>query len=279
MIAFGVACAIVSSITQALAHALLRAGRDRLVIRALIGLTGAGLAAPVCALVAPPTHVLAPWLALSAAIHAVYQLTLIRAYEFAEFSVAYPVARGVAPVATALLGMLLLGEQVSSAAWLGIGLVTTGLLMIGGPRAVAGKGLLAAICAGLLTTGYTLVDANAVRLAPNPLTFVAWFFVLDGLTMSSIALMMRRERLPGLLRQEWRMGVLAGGFSFLTYGAALLALRWLATGVAAALRETSVVWGMVVARLWLRERLTTGRKFGAALVACGAALIGLGFNH
>lgn len=275
LLTLGIACALVSAVTQAFAHALLRAGRDRLMVRALIGLTSGAMALPICALVPLPSPDLARWLALSVAVHAIYQLALIRAYERAAFSIAYPIARGVAPVATAILGMALLHETISVPAMGGIVIVTAGLLLIGHSGMLSRRAVVAAMLPGLLTTAYTLIDARAVRLAPDPLSFVAWFFVGDALVMGSIGLAARRRRFLLLAREEGARGLLAGVMSFVTYGAALLALRWLAAGVTSALRETSVVFGTLIAWLFLREPMTRGRIAGAGLVAAGAALIGI----
>ncbi|MDB5099256.1 MAG: putative rane protein [Cyanobacteria bacterium RYN_339] len=265
----GIAVALVSASTQALAHAMLKAGRDKLVIRGLIGVTCAVGALPVACLVPLPGAVLWPWLALAGALHATYQLVLIRAYEAADFAVAYPLARGIVPLASACVGVALLGDRLDAGAIAGVLAVTAGLGLVAG-RA---RPVPAALLAGLLTTAYTVVDGHAVRLAPEAGTFIAWFFLVDGLIMGTLAACARRGRLPQLVRAEGRHGVLAGLASLLTYACALLALRWLPVGEASALRETSLVFGLALARWGLREQVGARRAAGAALVALGGALI------
>ncbi len=109
-IAPGVAAALFSALTQAIAHAVLKAGRDKLMVRGLIAATCAVAVLPFAFVVRPPEGWLWGWLALSSALHVGYQLVLIRAYETDDFSVAYPLARGVAPVATTVLGALFLAQ-------------------------------------------------------------------------------------------------------------------------------------------------------------------------
>jgi drug/metabolite transporter (DMT)-like permease len=278
MVTIGAAVALLSAITQAVAHALLKAGHDKLVVRGLIGLVGVVVMGPVTAFVPPPDGVLG-WLAVSAALHAVYQVVLIQAYEAADFSLAYPLARGITPIATAVLGVWLLGDRLSFTTAIGIGVTTAGfVLLVAGARPRRG-GVVAALAAGLLTSTYTWVDAQGVRAAPSPLTFIAWFFVCDGVVMSALALAARGRRIVALVRDEGRKGVLAGLASLLTYGSALVALRLLPTGAASALRETSVVFGVVLARGVLREAVSPRRAVGAALIACGALLVLLGLRR
>ncbi len=273
----GVMAALASALLQAIAHALLKSGRDKLAVRGAIGLTSAVLLLPVVLfVVAPPSPKLWPWLVLSNVVHAVYQLILIEAYKNEDFVVAYPVARGVAPLATLLLGVLLLGEGVSLATCIGAALITCGLLAMATTGSPRRRGLIAALCAGLFTTGYTLIDAHAVRLADDAWTFIAWFFIGDGIVMMAILWAVRRGDTARLLRAEGLRGVAAGFASVATYSAALFALSVIPAGAASALRETSVIFGLVIGGRWLRERLGPVRSLCAMAVTAGAVLVAIG---
>ncbi|MEZ5818890.1 MAG: DMT family transporter [Hyphomicrobiaceae bacterium] len=279
LVAFGVAAALLSAATQAVAHALLKSGRDKLIIRGVIGATGAVVALPLSLVVGPPSVDLVRWLVLSSVVHACYQLVLIRAYDQLDFSLAYPMARGVAPLAISVLGVVFLAERMSLTAVAGICIVTSGLLSLAFSRAPHSGGVGAAITAGLLTTTYTLIDAEAVRLADEAARFIVWFFVSDGLLMSFIAICARRRRTANLVRCEGLKGVAAGLASLVTYGCALLALRHLPAGAVAALRETSVVFGALIAISFLRESLTPRRLVGTSVIAAGGILCAIGVGH
>jgi len=214
-----------------------------------------------------------PWLAASSLLHVVYQLVLIRAYEASDFAVAYPIARGIAPLATALLGMLLLGDQVTAEGLAGVGLISGGMLLIAAGRSMAISGLVAAALAGILTTAYTIVDAHAIRMAPLALTFVAWFFLLDGLIMCSIFAIVRRRQVASAVRSDGRQGVVAGLVSLIGFSATLLALRFAPTGIVSALRETSVVFATLIAAFILHEHVDRRRVAGAAVIVTGAIVI------
>jgi drug/metabolite transporter (DMT)-like permease len=269
----GILLALLSAVTTASAHALLKAGKDKLAVRALIGAVGTIALAPVCFFVPLPTSEMLPWLATASLLHTVYQLVLIRAYEASDFGVAYPIARGIAPVGTALLGMLLLGDEVTAGGLVGIGLVSGGILLIAAGRSMAAVGLTAAVIAGLLTTAYTIVDAHAIRLAPVAWTFVAWFFLLDGLIMFPIFAFVRRGQVAPLVRAEGRQGVVAGLVSLVGFGATLFALRLAPTGIVSALRETSVVFATLIAAFVLHEHIDRRRAAAAAVIVIGAIVI------
>ena len=272
-VGIGISLALVSSITTASAHALLKAGKDKLAVRALIGAVGTIALAPVCFFVPAPTLTLLPWLLAACALHTTYQLVLIRAYEANDFAVAYPIARGVAPIATAVLGVALLGDKITSGELIGVGLVSGGILMIAVGRTIAAGGFIAAGISGLLTTSYTIVDAHAIRLAPSAMTFVAWFFLLDGIIMLPIFLALRQGQVSALLRSEGRQGLLAGVTSLVSFGAALIALLLAPVGIVSAIRETSVVVGILIAAFVLREHVDSRRVAATAVIAAGAILI------
>ena len=269
----GILLAILSSVTTASAHALLKAGKDKLAVRALIGAVGTVAMAPACLVVPLPTMTMLPWLLVASALHTVYQLVLIRAYEANDFAVAYPFARGIAPIATAVLGIILLGDRITIAGLVGIGTVSAGILLIVAGRSIALAGLIAAGAAGLLTTAYTVVDAHAIRLAPSAMTFVAWFFLLDGLIMFPIFVIARRGRIVSLLRSDARQGLIAGLTSLAGFGATLFALRLAPIGIVSAIRETSVVFGMLIAAFILREKVDGRGAGGAVVVAAGGIII------
>ena len=126
--------------------------------------------------------------------------------------------------------------------------------------------MIAAIITGLLTTAYTVVDAWAIRLAPQAMTFIAWVFVLDGLMMFPIFIMLRWGQVRTLLRDEGRHGLLAGLTSLISFGAALIALRVSPVGIVSALRETSVLFGVSIAAKMLKEPVGLRRVCGAWLL-------------
>jgi hypothetical protein len=56
------------------------------------------------------------WLAASAGVHLVYLVCLIKSFEAADMSVAYPIARGAAPTLAAAVAVALFDEPIT--AWI-----------------------------------------------------------------------------------------------------------------------------------------------------------------
>ena len=269
----GLWLALSSGFLTALAHMLLKAGADRLALRTTIGLTCLACAAPFCLFAAEtPSPALWLWLLAANGLHLVYQLVLVRSYDANDFTTAFPVARGVAPLGTALLGILLLGESPSLPTIAGAALVSFGIFAIVASRRVARRALVLAIVTGLLTTAYTLVDARAIRLAPDALTFIAWFFALDGVFILTAFLALRGLAL-GPLVGEARPGIKAGFATLACFGSALWALRLAPVGAVAGLRETSILFALLFARFRLGERVGLAGALGGSAIAAGAVLI------
>ena len=122
---------------------------------------------------------------------------------------------------------------------------------------------------------YTLIDAAGVRAAANPFTYVLWFFVAHGISVLATAPAIRGRAVIVAARKQWRLGVLVGVLSITTYGAAMLAYRIGATAQLAALRETSVLFGTLLAMIFLGERMNTRRWLAAGAIAIGAIMLQL----
>jgi drug/metabolite transporter (DMT)-like permease len=268
-VTIGLCLAAFSALTTALAHASIKAGKDKLAVQAWVRLVGFAAAAPVAAFVGLPPGHLWPWLIAAAATHAVYQALLSLSYSVSDFSVAYPIARGSAPILTAIMGVMLLGDNVSP--WLVIAIVTVscGIIMLAAGGRLSKHGLLLAVLTGALTTAYSIIDARGMRLSPDFTIFLAWFFVLDGVAMPLLFAFRRRADAVAAFRADWRPGLSAAVMAPVSFIPALIAFALAPVGAVAAIREASVLIGMVVAGRVLGERVDARRLIGAALITLG----------
>ena len=120
---------------------------------------------------------------------------------------------------------------------------------------------------------YNVADARGVRIAPDPLTFIAWLFLLDPIGVATTALIVRRDALAEALKAKWRYGVAAGALSVLSFGSALYAFSLIETAKVSALRETSVVFGALFGALFLKESFGRRRLVAAVVLAAGLVLM------
>ncbi|HEY8699177.1 MAG TPA: EamA family transporter [Rhizomicrobium sp.] len=270
---------LLSAVVHAVVNILTKRADDKYAMRLLIGVFSAMMVAPALFLVPLPRG-LAVWLLFAtAAVHAVYELLLVKSYESAAFSAVYPMARGTGPLFTTLGAMLILHEQQQPLQLAGIALVCGGVIAIGiSHRASKGAaaGLAYALGTGLTIGLYTLIDASGVRSVANPLSYVLWFFVAHGLCVLVTAPGIRGRAVVIEARRQWRLGIVLGLLSITTYGSAMLAYRFGATAQLAALRETSVLFGTALAMSFLGEPMTPRRWLAAAVIVAGAILLQAG---
>jgi uncharacterized membrane protein len=114
------------------------------------------------------------------------------------------------------------------------------------------------------------------RIAPDPLTFIVWLFLVDWIFISSAALIFRRNLLAAAVALKWRYGVAAGALSILSFGSALYAFSLMETAKVSALRETSVVFAAALGSLLLGESFGARRIAAAAVLAAGLIVMQFG---
>lgn len=221
-----------------------------------------------------------PWLIASVLIHVGYYFALTEAYRRADMSQVYPIARGSAPLLTAVTSIFFLGETVSLQGFAGIAILGLGIFVMSmksasdaahmDRKALGFAGLTAiSICA------YTLSDGTGARVSGDALAYIAALFVADGLFFTLIAWLMRGTAGLKPITGFWGPGMAGGAMSAGAYGIAIWAMTVAPIPLVAAVRETSVLFGAVIAVVILKEPLRTKRVMAAMLIVAGLVLIRL----
>lgn len=257
---------------HAVVNAIVKGGKDKMASRAMTDGSAAIILLPALLLV-PLPHGAWTWLMATALVHALYLYALIRAYQVSDFSSAYPVLRGTAPLVTAAVTLGLLGDHVSTTSIAGIALIGISMFVLAIGRHLSRAGFGWAVLTGFTIAAYTVIDAAGVRAAPTPFSYIAWMFVTMGLVIVGLFAILTRGTLFASMREQWRPGAIAGVLSILTYGLALYALSIGPTAPLAALRETGMVTALIIAAVFLEERVTVGRGVAVLGILAGAALI------
>jgi drug/metabolite transporter (DMT)-like permease len=279
--------ALLSAVSHASFGALQKGRHDPWLTRGAIDISYCLMALPIALFVFPlPDATL--WLVLLGVmiLHCAYKWLMAMAYSRGSFTAVYPVVRGTGPLATVGFAWLAFGEVFAPLQWLGIAVLSGGILALAAvnTRAMEAVGrrtlrhaLGLAFLTGLMTAVYTTYDAFGIRLAENPFTFLAWFFVVDGLVFPVLAVgWYRRMAAPPPLGPLMLRGVAGGLLGFVSFGAVMLATRLDKVGEAAALRETSVVFAALIGWLFLGERIGQTRAALMVLIAGGAVLVEFG---
>lgn len=272
MIATASLLMLASGATHAVVNALLKAGDDKLSSRALIDGSSALMVLPLAFLVPFPWDAW-PYLAASTGVHLLYLFFLVRSFEVADMSAVYPVMRGTAPVFAAAIAVLAFAEPMSPLVALGIALVCLGTCAIVWWRSPGPQAIAWAFATGVTIALYTVIDALGVREAPTAFSYLVWFYIALGIGVAVPFALWRGPVFVHTARTQWKSGVAAGALSLVTYGLALWAYRHGDIPRLAALRESSILFGVLIAWLVLKEKVGKGRLAGASAIAIGAAVL------
>ncbi len=98
-------------------------------------------------------------------------------------------------------------------------------------------------------------------------------FVLNSVTMQSIALSMRGWRAYEGMRRHWPVMAGGGAMSMWAYFIVIWAMTQAPIALVAALRETSVLFGSLIAMIILKEVITGWRVLASASVLLGMVLL------
>ena len=278
--------ALMAAFLHAVFGALQKGKHDPWLSRGAIDASYCLMAAPFALFVVPwPEPHMWPIFAAVWAIHVVYKTLQGWAYVKGAYTVVYPVVRGTGPLFTVIGAYLLFGERFSLVQWLGVGVLLTGiyglawynLRTLTSERDTMPVALAFAVCTGLFVALYTTFDAYGIRATADPFTFLAWFFMIDGLTFPIIAaIRYRRMAHPPALGPLALRGLSGGLIAFFSFGAIMLATRLDKVGEAAVLRETSTVFAAVIGYVFLKETVGPRRLALMALIALGAVIVEAG---
>jgi drug/metabolite transporter (DMT)-like permease len=273
-----VAAALLSAVLHAGWNAAVKAARDparamtaQMVLSAVIvlpGLAWSGL----------PDRAAWVWIAGSTLMNVATVAALLRAYELGGFGVVYPVSRAIAVLLVVPLAAGIAGERLGPAALCGIAILAAALgvlaLDAARDRVVSAQALAWTLAAGLGTAAYIMCDAQGVRAAGSPFAY--------GFTVSvtNAAAMCWRQRHAGPPWQQmqgyWTLGLSTSGAAIVSYLLILWVWSLAPIAPAAALRDTSAVFALLIAVVWLKEPFTATRIAAVLLAAAAVPLLRLG---
>jgi drug/metabolite transporter (DMT)-like permease len=256
-------------------NALIKFGRNKQGAMLVLSLGNAVSGLVVAAFLPFPAPEVWPWLIGSGLTHTAYQLFLAYAYEQGDLSRVYPIARGAAPMivlgvsavlaidvirGVELLGVLTLG--------LGIALMARGIFRNGESRRM----LPFALGSAAATAGYTLIDGLGARVSGDPVAYVAWLLVLAAVFYTPAIIALRGREVVVASSRAWGIGLVAGACSFAAYAIAVWAMTLAPIALVAALRETSILFAVLIGWLVFRERMDATKGIAALMIVAGVAL-------
>lgn len=270
---------LLAALLSATWNAIVKGSADKFLQAVLIA-NGAGVIALLLLPFLPqPARVSWIYIGASALLQVLYYHFLAAAFRAGDFSHAYPMMRGTAPLLVSLLSGPVIGEALSLGRWLGVALISTGVIglawearsRVGAHSAVLKYGLANAV----VIAAYTTVDGIGVRASGAAAAYTLWIFVVTALVLLIGALLTRPEELFDYARGRLRFTLIGAVATLSSYEIALWSMTQVPIAVVAALRETSMVFGIAIAVLVLKEHAGVRRYAATALIVSGAVAIRL----
>ena len=260
---------------HALWNSLIKVGTSRLGAMVILSIGEVPIGLAVAALRPMPTWHVMPWVIGAGCAHFFYKFFLTSAYERGDLSRVYPIARGAAPLVVALVSGLILTDVITATEYVGVTVLGLGILMMAQGVFAHGENrrlLPFALGSAVATASYTLIDGQGARVAGDAVGFVAWLFVADGLCFSIGMLALKG---PGILPRQirpWCTGAVASAASYGAYAISVWAMMVAPIALVAALRETSILFAVLIGWLVFGEKMTRGKGLAAMTIVLGVVV-------
>ncbi|MCB1310757.1 MAG: EamA family transporter [Sedimentitalea sp.] len=260
---------------HALWNALVKSGASKLTGMLILTLVQGGIGAVLAGVRPLPAAEVWPWLLASGLFHAGYKLFLAFAYEQGDLSRVYPIARGAAPMIVTVISAAVLADAIAPVAYAGIFVLGAGIAVMARGAFANGESrrlVPLALCSAAMTAGYSLVDGLGARVSGDAMMYVGWLFALDALLFTPAALALRGTSVIVAARRDWAIGALAALASYGAYAIAVWAMTQAPIALVAALRESSILFAVLIGWLAFGDRMDRGKALAALLIVLGMGL-------
>lgn len=275
---------LLAALLHAFWNTAVKGHSDKIIMMLMIAVTQASIALLMVPILGFPSAATWPWLLAAAIPHTTYKIAIAKAYDVGDMTRIYPISRGLSIVLVTVSSVFLLKEDISSLGLLGISAIAVGVFCLsvkesGDVLNLSLKAIFLCVIAGFSVALYSLLDAIGVRVSENEITldsiatFSAWLFIFDGIGMMLFMFWYRGADAFKSLPQTGIRGIVAGCIAFACFWIAIWAFAYAPVAVVAALRETSVLFSLVLGKVILSETVTPRRIVFAALVLGGVTML------
>jgi drug/metabolite transporter (DMT)-like permease len=126
---------------------------------------------------------------------------------------------------------------------------------------------------GVFIAAYSLNDGVGARLVENSVSFYGAASLLNCALMCALFPLFQRGVVKRAVRESRRSLLIGGPMSFTAYALVTWAFTQAPIAVVSALRETSVVFALLIGTLVLNERMNLVKLFSTFVTLSGAVLL------
>lgn len=258
-------------------NALVKSGTDKSLDASMVSL-GGGMVALACLPFVPlPQPAAWPFILTSAVLQFAYFQLVAAAYRAGDIGLVYPLMRGAAPLLVATTSGFVLGEHLTPAAMAGVVVISAGVLTLAfESRHGSRRAIIYALANAAVIATYTFVDGAGARVSGNAISYTMWMSLLPPVLLFSWAIARRGSgTVWNHLRRNWVRGLLGGAGSIASYGLALWAMTKAPVATVAALRETAILFALLISVVILKEKASIWRYIAGAVIAAGVLVLKL----
>ena len=258
-------------------NSILKAHTAPLPFMALVAFSATVVSAVAIPFVPIPLPAAWPYIATSVVLNTGFFLFLSQAYRHGDLSYVYPIARGVSPLMIAVVSATVFGETLTGKEFLAIMVSGFGIMSLALTKGINGiwekRAIFFALGSGCFTASYTIVDGLGARLAGTPHGYVCWEFLFSGIPVVLIAHYVERDETLRVFRQEWKFGLVGGLTILVAYWLVVWAFTVAPIAFVAALRETGIVFAVLIGILFFKEKLNLLRMAAIMATLIGVVMI------
>ena len=219
-----------------------------------------------------------PYIFISSIFLAGYEWCLLSAYRLEDYTKVYPVARGSAPIFIVLFSLLFFSINISLFELIGIFTVSIGIIILSFQNFKNIKNYTAifyAIATGFFISCYSLTDGFGAKTSLSPINYTAWLLILNATVTFPILLviMKKTDALKNVFTKGKKIFFIGGPLSYTAYAIVVWAFTQAPVPVVAALRETSIIFALLIGSFFLKEKLNLFKIASVLTIFFGVILL------
>ena len=233
------------------------------------------IVAPFTFVVGVPPLETCMYLAVSIIAHTMYMHSLTRAYQNEDFSVAYPFARGLAPLLTVIILLFFFNRSISINELIGIGIIILGILILFNAQKLKlnFKILISLLYFPISIVFYTFVDAMGVKTAESTQQFIVWLFLLIPIPMLVYSLANQKELIVSTFIENKYSLIVASIGSLTSYSLVLWAYTQAPIYYVASIRESSIIFASLIGLIFFKEKGLLRRLLASMVLFAGVVIL------
>ncbi len=264
---------LLATIMHAVWNGMVKKHPDKIV--AVSGIVFGHVPCSIIAIILLPTPSMEsiPYIIASAFIHQGYNWYLLTAYQIGDFTKVYPMARGFGPLVTTIISIVLLGLVLDNFIILSIFSVCLGIMIVGIFDRNAFNNLKIiqySLFTGFFIGLYSLVDGYGARVSLSAISYISWSFILNAFVFPIV---LRFKNQKNVFKRVMNKGKqifwVGGSMSYVIYVIVVWGFTKAPIPMVGALRETSILFSILIGYFFLKERITPTKILSILLILIG----------